>query len=745
MKRSALRTFLAAALLLLTLGHAAMLWHLPLIEQLDAIFYDSRLRLTQPGGIDERIAIIDIDEASLAELGRWPWPRDRLAKLVDRLFNDYQVRQLGFDVVFAEADDSTGLPLLDQLAAGELHGDVAFHRALTRLRPGLERDQVLAKALAGRNVVLGYYFSGDEHSVATGALPAPILTTAALPASRGAASTLAVTHWTGYGGNLPRLQTAAGRAGHFNTIADPDGIVRRTPMLVEFAGNYYEALSLAMVRTLLQGPSVEPGIVRSGDGYVGLEWLDLPTPQGTLRLPVDANIAALIPYRGAAGSFPYYAAADVLASRLPADALQGRIVLLGTTAPGLVDLRSTPMGAAYPGVEVHANLIAGMLDGRLLQVPPYATGAAVLSVLLAGGLLLLLLPRLSPGRGTVLVLLLLLTLLGGNVLAWQVAGLVLPLAAPVLLVLILYGFYSAWGYFFEAQAKRRFADLFGQYVPPQLVERMALDPDRYSMAGQSAELSVLFSDIRDFTRIAESLPAKDLARLMNIYLDRMTAIVSAQWGTLDKYIGDAIMAFWGAPVADAEHARRTVLAALAMRDAMPAVNAELAAHGWPGLNIGIGINTGNMVVGDMGSTVRKAYTVIGDAVNLASRLESLAPRYGVPIVVGEATRQAAGEGLVWRELDQVRVKGKGQAVSIYEPLGLVDQVDGVTMARLARWQQALHYYRQSDWAAAAGVLSGLLAEEPTCQLYRLFSERVTTYAAVPPAPDWDGISSYDDK
>lgn len=745
MKRSALRSFLAITLLLLAVGHAASVWRIPLLERLDAILYDARLRLTQPGGVDQRIAIIDIDEASLAELGRWPWSRDRLAGLINRLFDDYRVRLLAFDVVFAEADDSAGLPVLEQLAAGELRGDAAFQAALQRLRPSLARDQAFAQALKGRPVVLGYYFSGEPNSVSTGTLPAPVLPAGALPASSGERSALAVTHWQGHGGNLAQFQAATGRAGHFNTIADSDGIVRRTPLLAEFHGDYYEALSLAVVRSLLGGGAVVPGIVTAGEGYTAVEWLDLPSGQGTLRLPVDANLAALIPYRGTAGSFPYYGAADVLAGRVPADALAGRVVLLGTTAPGLVDMRSTPMGVAYPGVEVHANLIAGMLDGRLPQIPPYATGAEVLIVLLAGGLLLWLLPRLSPGRGSLLTLLLLLGLFAGNFAAWQGAGLGLPLAGPVLLVLLLYGFYSAWGYFFEAQAKRRFADLFGQYVPPQLVERMARDPDRYSMVGQSAELTVLFADIRDFTTIAESLSAKDLARLMNIYLDRMTAIVSEQWGTLDKYIGDAIMAFWGAPMADAEHARRTVTAALIMRAALPAINAQLAAQGWPALNIGIGINSGMMVVGDMGSTVRKAYTVIGDAVNLAARLESLAPRYGVPIVVGEATRAMAGEGFVWRELDRVKVKGKGQAVSIFEPLGLAGEIGADELAQLERWHQVLADYRRGDWPAASAVLTRLQAENPQCYLYELFVQRLAGLAAHPPGADWNGVSVYGDK
>lgn len=745
MNRSALRTLLAAVLLLLALGHAATLWRMPLLERLDAIFYDTRLRLTQPGGVDQRIAIIDIDERSLGELGRWPWPRDRLAALVEQLFAHYRIGLLGFDVVFAEADDSAGLPVLKQLASGELKSDAAFQSALARLQPSLDRDRTLAKALAGRPVVLGYYFSNDEHSVASGALPAPALAAGALPTGADGTGLVAVTHWPGHGANLPQLQAAAGRAGHFNTIADDDGIVRRTPLLAEFGGNYYEALSLAMLRTMLGSPPIVPGIVHAGEGYAGLEWLDLPTAQGTLRLPVDANVAALIPYRGAERSFSYYAAADVLAGRLPADVLRGRIVLLGTTAPGLVDMRSTPMGGAYPGVEVHANLLAGMLDGQLHQVPPYAPGAESLAVLLAGVLLLYFLPRLSPARGSLLTLLLLLSLLGANVAAWQWGRLALPLAAPLLLVIVLYGFYSAWGYFVEAQARRRFADLFGQYVPPQLVERMALDPASYSMEGQSAELTVLFADIRAFTRIAEALPAKELARLMNVYLGAMTAIIRDHWGTLDKYIGDAIMAFWGAPMADAEHAKRCVTAALAMRDALPALNAQFASQDWPQLEIGIGINSGTMVVGDMGSSVRKAYTVIGDAVNLASRLESLAPRYGAAIVVGAATRQAAGDAFVWRELDSVRVKGKDLAVTIFEPLGLAGQVAADELARLASWHEALQLYRRGDWLRAQVLLDNLQAAMPECYLYRLFAERLAALLQAPPAAGWDGISTYDYK
>jgi adenylate cyclase len=738
-KRHLARRVLGLALLLVLLGHAAQIYRIGLIDRLDAIFYDARLRLTMPRGIDDRIVIVDIDEKSLAEQGRWPWGRDRLALLMDKLFDRHGVKLVGFDVVFAEPDLSSGIEALDAMAQRDLRDNPAFQNALRAMRPRLDHDARFAAALKDRKVVLGFYLSTIEGGQSAGVLPAPTL-----PAGTFAGKPLAITRWHSHGGNLPVLQAAAVGAGHFNPLVDFDGISRRIPLLVEYQGAYYESLAFAMTRALLDFPPVLPGYENPSDDYAGLEWLELPGAHGGLHVPVDENVAALIPYRGPQGSFPYVSATDVLNDRVPAERLKDRIILVGTTAPGLMDLRATPVATVYPGVEVHANLIAGMLDGVVKQRPAYLLGADALQVLLAGVLMIFLLPRLSPFKATLLGLGTLLALTGLNFYLWNVAHLVLPFAGVAMLIVLLYALDMAWGYFVETKTKRQFTELFGQYVPPELVDEMAKNPEGYSMAGRKAELTVLFSDVRGFTTISEGLQPDQLAALMNEYLGAMTTVVRHHRGTLDKYIGDAIMAFWGAPLADPDHAAHAVATALEMQAALHDLNRDLAAKGWPELKIGVGINTGPMTVGDMGSPVRKAYTVMGDAVNLGSRLEGITKQYGVGIIVGEGTREKLGDRYVLRELDRVRVKGKAEPVGIYEPLGAAGQVDGETLEQLKLWNQALHAYRTQDWNRAEMLLLNLTRARPH-YLYDLYAKRIARYRQEPPGDGWDGVTTFETK
>lgn len=743
MKRHGARIALGFLVLLLLLGHAARLYRIELIDRLDAIIYDAKLRLTMPRGVDPRIVILDIDEKSLGEIGHWPWGRDRLADLVASLFDRYGAVIAGFDVVFAEPDDSSGLQTLEALARRELKDDTQFRAALEALRPRLDHDALFAAALKGRPVVLGYYFSGRGDGVSSGALPAPVW-----PAGSFGGRNIAFTVWNSHGGNLERFQQAALAAGHFNPLVDFDGISRRVPMVAEYQGRYYEALSLAMLRALLGQPPVVPWFPDkerlAGRLYQSLEALQLPTARGTLAIPVDENVAALIPYRGPQGSFRYISVADVLAGRIGPDELRGKIVLIGTTAPGLLDLRATPVGESYPGVEIHANLIAGMLDGTVKQQPTWVLGAELLLLLLSGALMILLLPRLTPLRATLAAAAVLLAGVGANLAFWQLSGLVLPLASSLLLVLALFVLDMSWGYFVETRSKRQFAELFGQYVPPELVEEMSRDPRSYSMDGRKAELTVLFSDVRGFTTISEGLAPDELTRLMNEYLSAMTEVIRASRGTLDKYIGDAIMAFWGAPVAEPQHARQAVLAALRMQAALPALNRAFADRGWPAIRIGIGINTGEMTVGDMGSAVRKAYTVMGDAVNLASRLEGLTKQYGVGILVGEGTRRALAD-IVCREVDRVQVKGKAEAVAIYEPLGLEADAGEAMREELRLWHQALRHYRAQEWDRAEMLLLNLARMAPERRLYGLYMERVAQLRRQPPVPDWQGVWQFEVK
>ena len=742
LKAHLVQIVLGLALALVFVGHAWRLYQIPIVSVIDAFIYDARLRLTMPGGVDDRIVILDIDEKSLEEGGRWPWGRDKLATLLDRLFDHYKISVLGFDVVFAEPDESSGLGSLEKLAKKELKDDPSFQNSLKSLRDTLDYDRRFAESMAKRNVVLGYYFTNLSTARAAGALPEPVL-----PSGTFKGRNLALTSWNGYGGNLPEYQKNAASAGHFVPLVDFDGVSRRVPMVVEYQGAYYEALSLAMVRLLLGKPQLTPGYAAestfSSRDYAGLEWLDLPTQRGTVRIPVDESAAALIPYKGGQGSYKYLSIADALHGRLPVEALQGKIVIVGTTTPGLMDLRATPVASTYPGVEIHANLVAGMLDNKIKHKPPYMLGAEVLQVGFFALLLSLLLPLCSPLRATALACGTLVVAAGMNFALWQ-GGILMPLASTVLMVVTIYALSMSWGYFVESRSKRQFTELFGQYVPPELVDEMARDPERYSMEGRNEELTVLFSDVRSFTTLSEGLDPKELAQLMNEYLGAMTAVIRDNRGTLDKYIGDAIMAFWGAPVADPEHARHAVVTALAMQKAVRALDEPFQKRGWKPLHIGVGINTGTMTVGDMGSPVRKAYTVMGDAVNLGSRLEGITKQYGVGVIAGEQTR-AQAKDFTFRELDRVRVKGKDEPVGIYEPLGLTAELDKSTLDELKQWHQALRLYRAQDWDQADVQLYNLLRQSPDCYLYQLYAKRIAHCRQNPPGEGWDGVTTFETK
>ena len=452
-----------------------------------------------------------------------------------------------------------------------------------------------------------------------------------------------------------------------------------------------------------------------------------------------------MPSRGPKGSFRYHSIADVLSERLDVSELKGKIALVGTSAPGLLDLRSTPVDPVYPGVEVHANLIAGMLDGNIKQQPPYVLGAEFVLLLLSGLTMALLLPLLSPLISTLTTVAVLFAVLATNLTVYHYGNLVLPLASGLVMILFLFTLNMAYGFFIEARGMRQITGLFGQYVPPELVEEMARNPERFSMAPREQELTVLFSDVRGFTTISESLTPADLSAYINEYLTNMSLVIRERHrGTLDKYIGDAIMAFWGAPVGDPQHARNGVLAALGMQSEAKALNEKFRARGWPTFKIGIGVNSGVMRVGDMGSKIRKAYTVMGDAVNIASRLEGITKQYGADIIIGDGTRKLIS-GFVLREVDRVRVKGKEEPVSIYEPLGLEGQVEQAKQDEIKIWNQALRLYRQQDWDRAEVQLLNLRKMAPHSELYGLFIERIAHYRAHPPGAGWDGAWTFETK
>jgi adenylate cyclase len=771
-RRHRIRILVTAILAVLSIIHASGWREFTPLTLLDETLYDARLKLTMPGTLDERVVIIDIDERSLNRLGQWPWNRARIAQLADELTQRQQVAALSLDVVFAEPDRSSALDLLQRLAREDLRHDTEFTRWLARAGDDLDNDAVLARTLARAPVVLGYYFTSDRDGQRSGRLPPPVATLDAPPPG-------ALT-WSGYGANIPRLAQAARGAGFFNSMASLDGSVRFVPLLAVFEGGLYESLAVAMLRV---GQGIPPLRVRFGQNHAAGPLQDMAIGAGPL-VPMNKRGTVGVPFRGPGGphggSFRYYSAADILDGRLPAGSLRRRYALIGSTTPGLLDLRTTPVGEAYPGVEIHANLISALLDGRTVHRPDDARAWDMLVLLLLGVILSLGLPMLRVTGALVLGQAVTAAVLIGNTALYLGAGLVLTLAGKLTFILTALAINMALGYFAESRARRELAEQFATYVPPELVRAIARNPEHYSMQARSEELTVMFCDLRDFTSRAETLEPLVLQALLNDILSRLTHIIRAHGGTIDKYMGDCLMAFWGAPVSQPDHARLAVRAAIDMRAALAQFNVEQVNAGHSAISAGIGLNTGPMAVGNMGSDVRRAYTVIGDAVNLAARLESLARVYGVDIVVGQTTmRQASaveenvldelahaqnggpfdgprtgyGEGTwdphfydyIWQELDRVRVKGRAQAVSIYT----IRAAPGGLTSRLAEelelWHQALPLWRTGRFAEFSAQLNTLKMRNPDFHLYQLHAERAQVHLHTPPAPDWDGTTLFDDK
>lgn len=720
-----------------------------LTDRIDLFFYDMRMRVAKVE-TDPRIVIVDIDEKSIAEVGRWPWSRDVVAQLISKMADTYEAQTIAFDVLFAEPDNSSGYATLARLASSTLKDVPQFGRQLQVLKPALDFDARMAEAIRGRPVVMGYNLSNEADAIAKGELPQPVFTTAALGGRR-----LDVTRWRAYGANLPQLQEAAGAGGFFNPLLDSDGLVRRVPLIAQVGDRFYESLALASARMALGAKRMKPVFPQQDAvmtdqelrDYGALDSIALDTRPRPTFIPVERHLTTLVTYRGRGGvhggAFRYVPAVDILKGRIPKNDLAGRILVVGTTVPGLYDLRATPVSPNYPGVEIHANIIASILDGDFKQRPEFAVGFDLVQIAVTGLLLGLLLPLLGPLWAIILSSATALGIGALNFWLYDSAGLVLPVATALLLIAALFICNLGWGYLFEYRNRRAIVNLFGEYVAPELVAEMAANPASYNMEGESRELTVMFSDVRGFTTISEGLQPNALREYINAYLTAMSEDIRGNRGTLDKYIGDAVMAFWGAPITLPDHAARAVATALKMQQTVITLNEAFQKRDWPPLKIGIGLNTGTMRVGDMGSKIRKAYTVMGDAVNLSSRLESITKVYGVGVLVGHATRMAAPQ-FAYRELDSVRVKGKNEPVPIFEPLCLETELTPTQRDHLARWHVALAQVRAQQWDPAEATILALQAQQPDA-LYALYLERIAHFRRHPLPTDWDGVTTFEAK
>lgn len=703
-----------------------------MVSRIEGIIYDVRLRATLPSEMrasEHNIFIVDIDEHSLKTLGRWPWSRKTLATLVSRLA-EAGVVVTGFDVIFSEAEINP----VDKIVkfASKASGDQEMLNklgpALQSLYKGLDGDSYFADVLQQQDIVLGVLFNQDEN------INVGYLNDSKVVVADKLATKFESLYFPGIVANLARLQKNAAGQGFINSVPDQDGYIRRAALVIQHKGEFYPSLALESARLYNLAEQIT------------LETLPLPHTQhhsinaltlGLDKIPTDEYGRVLVPFRGGERAFPYYSAADIINRKIAPALLENGIALVGTSAGGLADLRTTSVGLQYPGVEVHANVLEGILQPELFSFRPnWWQGALFVQVLVLGLILSLVLPSCGPFAVALLSGGALVFVVGVNLLMWH-NKVELPVLPPLLLVFLLGIYNLGHGFFREDAKKQLIKSMFDQYVPPAHIDKMLNDPGAISLEGERKELSVLFSDIRSFTSISEKLSPNDLKSLLNEYFSPITKLIFDHSGTIDKYVGDMVMAFWGAPLNDAKHAENAVISGFEILATSEKLKLAFVAKGWPAISVGIGINTGEMNVGDMGSQYRRAYTVLGDAVNLGARLEGLTKFYELDFLVSEFTQRQC-PNIVFRPIDKVQVKGKSEAVAIFEPVCLKRDLSQSMKNELDYLDQAYQAYLAQRWQQAEQGFRNLQKIKPERKLYGLYLARISQLRTQQLPEHWNG-------
>jgi adenylate cyclase len=708
------------------------------VRALRLIAFDSYQQLA-PQSYDPRlpVRIVDIDEPSLGKLGQWPWPRTKLRDLLVELTGK-GAAVVGFDILFAEPDRTSveeivkHLPaaqaaLLTEQAAGEPTNDQTFAAALK------EAPSVLAASLgsgagAPPPAKAGFAVAGDD--------PRRLL-----PAFGGAS------------GNVPMLDAAARGIGAINWIPDRDQVVRRAPLVFRVGDALVPAFAAELLR-VAQGAStyVLKAANASAETAFGKNTGLNHVKIGDLEIPTDADGAVVLKFR-LSNPAAYLPAWKVLAGEVPREELEGRIILVGTSAPGLLDLRATPLDAALPGVEIHAQLLEHILAGRALTRPDYSLALEEAVIVVLGILLAMILPRVSASRAASIGIWSIAALFVGGWIAFRRWGLLLDPIYPALATGCMTAGITFQVYRRVEAQRGEIRAAFGRYLAPAVIEEIIADPDKLELGGEVRELTLMFCDVRNFTSISEHLSAVELTHFINELLTPLSEVILAHRGTIDKYMGDAIMAFWNAPLDEPQHAEQGCRAALEMAARMEVLNRDWERQAartgrlFRHVNIGIGINTGQCCVGNLGSTYRFDYSAVGDEVNVTSRLEGLTKFYGVSTVIGEATLARSGKKFPALELDVVAVKGRTRSTRIYTFLELLGHEPDRLEALQRRHGEFLAAYRGRHWDEAERLLDEC-RETGIARLatyYSLFEARIAALRNAPPPPDWDGSLAMTEK
>lgn len=736
--------FNTATLTALTIGAAVALFAIapPVLEDIELNWLDLRFRARGPLVPGPAVVLAAIDEKSLAAEGRWPWPRARIAALVDALSRD-GAKVISFDVLFSEKETDGRLALIGDIERAIDADKIGDERLRSILREGrkiADQDQLLADALhhSTTPVVLGYFFHMSERDIGF-RIDTPEIERQ-LEAIAGSKYPLVYTDPKAEAtpfikayapqGNLPIFTAQAASSGFFSVASDRDGVVRWMPLVIQGGEDFFPPLSLLSVWHYLGKPQLA-----ARAGAYGFEGVQI----GERFIPTDEAGRLFINYRGAGNTFPTYSISDILTGKLPAGTFKDKIVVVGATAIGIGDIRTTPFGPVFPGPEIHANAIDNMLAGDFIERPRWAKAFDLIVIVSLGLIIGLVLPRSSALFGLIFTG----ALFGGFVLSahWlfvtQHIG--VNLVYPVFVMGATYTILTLYRFLVEERERRRIKGAFQYYVAPDVVDIMLKDPAGVRLGGEEKVLTALLSDMEGFTSFSESHTPNEVIAVLSEYYARMTEEVFAVQGTLVEYVGDEMFALYGAPVTQADHAMRACNSALAMRAAREALSDEWEKIGRPRIKARTGINTGNMLVGNIGSQYRFHYGAMGDAVNLASRLEGLNKIYGTQIIISGNTAELVAGAFRLRELDLVRVKGRTQALRIYELIGTVDAPLPDEHERLLDlYARGLIAYRQRGWDEALDLFRECLRIRSEDRPSLLMQTRCTTYRDKPPRPDWDG-------
>ena len=701
-------------------------------RRIDYLSYDTKIRsrIKREQSAPHSIAIIAIDDTSIQVEGRWPWPYSVFANLIIKL-REQGVSVIASDILLNEAEPNMISLIENKLERASNHNPALLYE-LSKLKPEFDDNAKLILQIQNKNDIVLPFLLYDHHI--QGILPNPVASLNQYDLNK-----IGIPKMSGYITNFPSLQRVSSHNGFISTRTDEDGVVRRTPFVLRYQDKVYPSLALATAQVLFKTDDVKLNIVDI-DGAKFLDSVQL----GKRRIPTDQAGRVMIPFQGKSHFFKYYSASDVLKNKVKPGELKNTVVFIGLTAAGFAGFSNTSVDTDMPNVEVHANVLSGIIDGDFPRLAYWAKAATIGLVLLIGLTLGALLPLLIPTLSILLAMLTLVLLFVLHVWLWATKSIVFSFSSPAMMTIMLALTNMTYRFIFESRKKNFLREAFGHYLAPEYVKILVDHPEEYSLGGESVELTVLFADIRNFTTITESLDAVRIKTLLNKYFSPMTQIIFDHGGTIDKYVGDMIMAFWGAPIKNARHREAAIEAALDMLAKSEELKADFLAAGFPDINIGIGLNTGVMNVGDMGSEFRRSYTVLGDPVNLGARLESSTKYYRVKLLVGSATR-ANLTGFVFRLIDRVKVKGKHLAVDVYEVICRIADATPELLQEIKVHNEAINAYFLMNWALARELFTSLAKEHPDTYIYKLFLKRINTYEQNPPRSGWDGSYERKDK